>query len=59
MNDESYKLVCENCGGTNIETKAWVDVNTNEVLDDCSDGDIEDNWCRDCCSHVYFKIVEL
>lgn len=44
--------VCLLCGGTNVETKAWIDVNTNEVLDFCSDGDSEDNWCRDCEEHV-------
>lgn len=47
-------IVCEMCGGMNIETKAWVDVHTDEVLDSCSDGDDEDNWCRDCGSHVGF-----
>lgn len=28
--EEGSKLVCERCGGTNIETIAWVDPNTNE-----------------------------
>lgn len=49
-------LVCEECGGTNIETKAWVDANTDEVLDSCSDGENEDNWYRDCNQHVKFKV---
>lgn len=46
-------VVCEKCGGFNIETRAWVDVNTDEVLDACADGD-EDNWCRDCQEHLGF-----
>ena len=49
---EPETIVCSECGSTNVETKAWVDANTDEVLDSCSDGDIEDNWCRDCEKHV-------
>ena len=48
------KLVCENCGGGNIETKSWVDVNTDKVMDDSGDGDSDDNWCRDCEQHLLF-----
>ena len=57
MNDKTYKLVCSICGGTNIETKAWVDPNSDNVLDSCSDEEWEDNWCNDCDSHCGFDIV--
>lgn len=47
-------LVCSKCGSENVETKAWVDVNDDTVLDGASEGNIEDNWCRDCEEHVSF-----
>ena len=59
MQDKTYKLVCSECKGTNIETKAWVDPNDDIVLDSCSDGDIEDNWCRDCNNNCSFDLIEL
>lgn len=47
-------LVCSNCGGSNVQIKAWVDANTHEVIEIIgSDGDKEDNWCSDCESHVH------
>ena len=50
-------LVCAICNSTRIEQKAWVDPNDDTVLDSCSDGEIEDNWCRDCEEHVEFIII--
>lgn len=51
-------LVCENCKGTNIQMKAWVDVNTLEYKDSVSDAEEGDNWCEDCQKSVYFRIKE-
>ena len=48
------KLVCENCGGTNIQTRAWIDANTNEITDADGGGDRDDNWCEDCEQHLLF-----
>lgn len=59
MNDKTYKFVCAICGGTNIETRAWIDPNDDIVLDSCSDGETNDNWCRDCDSHVDFETIEI
>lgn len=59
MNDKTYKLVCKSCGGMNIQCRAWVDPNSDDILDSCSDGYIEDNWCNDCENHVNFEIIEL
>lgn len=50
-------LVCGKCGGVNIEVKMWVDPNDETILDNCSDGEIEDNWCRDCEEHVILDIL--
>lgn len=38
------KAVCSKCGGTNIQTTAWVDPNDDEVFDYYND----DSWCEDC-----------
>jgi hypothetical protein len=53
IDDDKY--VCEDCGGTNIEQRCWVDPNTNEVVCECS-GDRDDNWCKDCNDNVYFVL---
>jgi len=30
--------VCSDCGSSNVQTKKWVDLNTNEIKGDISDG---------------------
>lgn len=47
-------LVCEDCGKTNIQVKAWIDANTNRYISDAGDGDSGDNWCDDCQDHTTF-----
>lgn len=56
--NKTNKYVCSLCKGENIEIRSWVDANTDKVLDTCSDGDIEDNWCRDCNKHTNFSLIE-
>ena len=51
------KYVCNECGGTNIQRRVWVDANTDKINSDCSDGDSADNWCEDCESHVDFDVI--
>jgi len=52
-------IKCELCGGTNIETKFWVNPNTKEVISEVeNEGDTDDNWCRDCQEHVSFDFEE-
>lgn len=46
-------LVCSECGGDNIQVKAWVDANTNQFISDTSEG--EDSWCENCLKHVEFE----
>lgn len=59
---KSYKQVwiCSNCGSTNVQTKMWVDLNTNVVGNSVSDGEDEDNYCPDCDGHhpVELKFVK-
>ena len=59
MKSETYKLVCSRCKGTNIETRAWIDPNDDTILDNCSDGDSDDNWCRDCDNHCSFDVIKI
>ena len=39
---------CSKCGGTNVQIKQWVDINTNKLSGDVSDGEKQDNFCLDC-----------
>lgn len=43
--------VCSECGSTNVQTKMWVYLNTNEPDSEVSDGEAQDNWCCDCGTH--------
>ncbi len=52
------KLVCKQCGGSNIQVLAWIDPNTNEYRDEYTAGDCEDTWCDDCRAHVGFDAEE-
>jgi hypothetical protein len=48
---KTIKFVCSNCGGTNIEMKAWVDANTQKYKGDAYFDD-EDSYCNDCEEHT-------
>lgn len=51
------KLVCKKCGGDNIQTKVWVNANTNKYIGEI-EGSAADNWCDDCEEHVEFKTIK-
>lgn len=44
--------LCKNCHGNKVQSKMWVDMNTDAVVDSCSDGEDEDNYCPDCGQHT-------
>lgn len=44
--DNRRLLHCDNCGGTNILKRAWVDANTLEFAQE--DWANEEYWCEDC-----------
>ena len=48
-------VVCSECGGKNIEVRAWVDANTNEYISDFED---TEGWCQDCSEHMRFMNEE-
>lgn len=45
---------CEECHGTNVKTKAWVEFRPDgsEYVTELDDCDETGNWCRDCDDHV-------
>lgn len=58
MNKSLYKLYCSVCGSSNIEIKMWMNPNTKEIGDKCSDiSEEEDCWCITCEKHV--KLLTL
>lgn len=60
-NKDLNTLYCADCGSSNVETKKWVNPNTDEIGDSCSDRfEEEDNWCHNCCGNVrLFTLEEL
>jgi len=48
---EELKLknwTCPNCGGTKVQQKAWIELNTEKLVDFIDINDEEDYWCPDC-----------
>lgn len=43
---------CTKCGGTNVQSKAWVKPNENDKFVDYISEEIEDSFCDDCDEHV-------
>ena len=39
-------LVCDRCGSSKVQVSAWIDANTNEVLD--TDGPVSYAYCAEC-----------
>jgi hypothetical protein len=55
---ENNKYVCAECQSEEVQIRSWTNANTGQWISDCSEGDIEDNWCEICEKHVHFKIIE-
>lgn len=53
MNKSLNTLYCSVCGSLNIEIKMWINPNTKEIGDKCSDiSEEEDCWCKSCEKHI-------
>lgn len=52
MEKSIHTLYCAECGGTSIQTQAWVNPNTHEFYDFMGVDDNENNWCDDCEDHT-------
>lgn len=46
-------MKCKECSCETVQSKMWVEVNTNKVCDgaDSMGVDKQDNWCPDCKDH--------
>lgn len=52
-NDEDQKFHCPICNGTNVQSKAWVDLNGSEKkIEFYETNDEDDFWCEDCQEHI-------
>ena len=49
------KYVCSKCGSEHIQVKAWIDPNTNEIIDWVED---EECWCEDCQEIRHWEIKD-
>jgi hypothetical protein len=49
--------LCGSCGSDNVEHKAWVKANTNEILDSETGDDL--GYCADCGQNVVINTAEL
>ena len=50
--DPEPRCKCTQCGGTNVQSKAWVSPNENDKFVDYISEEIEDCFCDDCDEHV-------
>jgi uncharacterized Zn finger protein len=51
---ENIRFKCANCGSSNIQVRAWVNMNTNEYVGECDDGEF---WCGNCEVLVNYEEV--
>jgi len=54
---DNSRWICETCGSTEVEQKAWVNLNTLEV-NFIEAGDIQDTYCKSCQEHVKIKLIQ-
>lgn len=50
-NQTTPSWACSNCGSHNIQQRAWVNINTGELVDYVESSDAEDYYCPDCGGH--------
>lgn len=43
---------CSKCGGVEVETLTWVDLNTGEE----QDGEVGEYYCRQCSAHTEITV---
>lgn len=55
----NLKYVCGHCGSSNIQVKAWVNLNNPQIetLDYLAD-DYQDYWCSSCETHPFIVTKE-
>jgi len=43
--------VCKKCKSNNVQQRAWIDLNTQNIVDYIDDGSEADFYCMDCDDH--------
>ena len=51
------KYVCRECGCEDIEIRAWVKANTDEVIEWVEDDNYGDCWCPNCDDITKYKLI--
>jgi hypothetical protein len=51
------KYVCRECCCEDIEIRAWVKVNTDEVIECVEDDNYGDCWCPNCNDITKYKLI--
>lgn len=50
---KTLKFYCPICNSTNVQGKAWADLNdTKREIEFIESNDEEDFWCKDCEKHI-------
>jgi hypothetical protein len=52
-------IVCDDCGGINVQSKSWVRPNLNNQFVDLMTEDIQDNFCDDCDCNVTTSSIQV
>ena len=55
MTGKRWMIHCAKCDGTNLHGTAWVNVNTDELVN--ADPPTDQIWCADCDAEVDCRIV--
>ena len=53
---KTEKVVCCNCGSNKIQARAWINVNTLQIIDLADECDY---YCEDCDEIVDTEIIEV
>jgi len=56
IDEHTFTMVCDECGGENVQVKAWVKPNKGNTYVDGAGDDVDDNWCEDCDEHVGLSV---
>jgi hypothetical protein len=51
--------ICQQCGKTDVQEKAWVDMNTGKKVDDSLNENGDEYWCDTCEEKVEVSQVDL
>jgi hypothetical protein len=51
-----YVFRCKECGSTHIQIRAWINPNTDEIIDDCED---KVCWCSVCDDMQCYECIEV